>query len=584
MISPPPAVGVVAAFRLLLSGCGGELALAAGLSLASGVLDVVCMMALPFFLMFALSGGTHVQLPDWLARWGLSATPASLSWAIAILFLVRGAFAIAVGSRLAALAQEIRARIVARLAQSFASVSFERAATRSVDEAVSVATWHVSHFTESGVMSLLRLTLDLFTIAAILVFLLLVEPQFVLGTAAVLTAVGVLNFTLIRRVSDTNAHRQSVYETRLAQEVTLSLSAPREVRILKLDAHLRGRMAETLRHLVRTRAWFGAVYWLPRVIGELTLIGLAIGFMLRRSEGGADPLQVVSNLGVLAYAGVRLLPAFAQVLASVSQARAAGPSARALSAILSEPLPVPSGGMAALPSGPLRELALRHVTFRYASASRPSLHGVSLTLRAGESVGVMGPSGAGKSTLADLVMGLLVPTEGEIAVDGTSVTLSTPAWWDRVGFVAQIPFIANDTLRRNIAFGVPEADIDAARLDAAIRMAQLEQVVAKLAQGLETPLGERGGVLSGGQRQRVAIARALYRRCQLLILDEATSALDPQTEAEVIQAIARLKGEVTMLVIAHRATTLAACDRILELRDGRIVREDVSLMPSRSGT
>lgn len=563
-----PAPGRWGDFRVLLQGSGRDLAVAGALSVTSGALDIVCMTALPLFLVFALSGGTRSLMPAWIDG-AFPATASSLSLAIGLLFVLRGGFALFVGAHLATLSHKIRGRIVARLGESFARAPFERASTRPVSEGVSAATSLAVHFTETGVLPLLRLVLDVLTVLIVLAFLLFVEPGFVLGTGAVLLAVAALNLTLVRRTSDRRAKEHAELETQLVTEVSVLLSAPREVRILELGGYLRGQMAQILDALRPVRAWFGAVYWLPRVIGELTLVGLAIAFMLREGARGADATQVVSNLGVLAYAGIRLLPAFAQCLAGLTSVRSAFPSARLLVEQIEAPAAASSAGPP--PEGVLREIALTGIGLRYHGAAQDALSGVDLRIHAGESIGLVGPSGAGKSTLADLLMGLLSPTAGEIRVNGSPAVLCHPLWWRRVGFVAQVPFIANDTLRRNIAFGASGDAVDESRLERAVRMAQLEDVVARLPAGLDTRLGERGGALSGGQRQRVAIARALYRDCELLVLDEATSALDPDTEREVIAAIQALKGKVTMLVIAHRTSTLSGCDRILEVRNGKLI-------------
>lgn len=556
--------------RLLLQGCGRPLAGAVALALASSAFDILCMAALPVFLLYALSAGAELRLPEVIVEAVGRPSPLALALGIALLFLLRGAFALLVGAQLAARAQAVRARLVSRLAQSYAGAAFERAVTRPVADGVTAAAVHTHYFAENGVLALMRLALDLFTVIAVLAFLFVIEPRFVLGTLAVLAGVGTASYALVRRANDRHAARQTALEDRLAQQVAELLNAPREVRILGLGRYLGEGIDTTLREMVRIRAWFGTVYWVPRVLGELTLIGLAIAYLLGRATAGEAAAEVVSGLGVFAYAGVRLLPAFAQTLASLSTLRAALPGARRLASLLAEPPASPGPNAPPDSAAPLQRIELQDICFRYAGAAQPALDGVSLRLEAGQSLGLIGPSGSGKSTLADVIMGLLVPQSGELRVNGRPATLANPAWWKRVGFVAQVPFITNDTLRRNITFGMPDASVDEHRLAWAVRMAQLEPLVQSLPGGLDTPLGERGGALSGGQRQRVALARALYRRCELLILDEATSALDPETERLVAEAIGQLRGSVTLIVIAHRPSLLAGCDQILRVSAGRV--------------
>jgi ATP-binding cassette subfamily C protein len=198
------------------------------------------------------------------------------------------------------------------------------------------------------------------------------------------------------------------------------------------------------------------------------------------------------------------------------------------------------------------------------------LDDLSLVIRRGESVAIVGSTGAGKSTLINIVLGLLRPTAGAVTVDGRDLLQNLPAWRSKIGYVPQEIYLFDDTLRRNIALGREDAEIDAGKLAAAIRSAQLEDVVAALPLGLDTVVGERGVRLSGGERQRVAIARALYGEPELLVFDEATSALDNRTERELALAIDALQGGRTLVVIAHRLSTVRRCRRIVFLRQGRI--------------
>jgi ABC-type multidrug transport system fused ATPase/permease subunit len=188
-------------------------------------------------------------------------------------------------------------------------------------------------------------------------------------------------------------------------------------------------------------------------------------------------------------------------------------------------------------------------------------------------VGFVGPSGSGKSTLVDVVLGLLTPDAGQVQVDGIDIRKNLRAWQDQIGYVPQSIYLTDDTLRRNVAFGLPDGEIDEAAVWRAIRAAQLEEFVAGLPTGLDTLVGERGIRLSGGQRQRIGIARALYHDPAVLVLDEATSALDTATERGVMQAVNALQGSKTILIVAHRLSTVAQCHRLFRLELGRIAGE-----------
>lgn len=219
-----------------------------------------------------------------------------------------------------------------------------------------------------------------------------------------------------------------------------------------------------------------------------------------------------------------------------------------------------------------RELLVDHVTFGYPNGEEIVLNNVELKVGKGQSVALIGPSGAGKTTLADLILGLLKPSEGKIMMDGTDIE-DLDDWSRIIGYVPQTMYLIDDTIKYNIAFGEEEKDIDEERVWEALRIAQLDTYIRGLKDGIHTKVGELGVRFSGGQRQRLAIARALYRNPDILVLDEATAALDNETEAEVMKAIEALQGYKTLIIVAHRLTTVRKCDIIYEVKDGKVVRK-----------
>lgn len=315
------------------------------------------------------------------------------------------------------------------------------------------------------------------------------------------------------------------------------------------------------------------VQQLPRLWLELLAVAGLSTLVLTMLVQGRNMANIVPVLGLFAVAAFRLMPSVNRVLSAVISLRYGLPVINTLhdEFKLSVPDPITHGNNGTLAFE--REIRLINITYTYPSAPAPALNGLSIAIQKSESVGFVGPSGSGKSTLVDVVLGLLTPNVGQVAVDGQDIQQNLRAWQNQIGYVPQSIYLTDDTLRRNVAFGLPDEQIDDAAVNRAIKAAQLDEFVASLPEGLENIVGERGVRLSGGQRQRIGIARALYHDPPVLVLDEATSALDTATERGVMQAVTALHGSKTILIVAHRLSTVERCDRLYRLEQGKISAE-----------
>ena len=312
----------------------------------------------------------------------------------------------------------------------------------------------------------------------------------------------------------------------------------------------------------------------PRFIIEAAAMAsiALIALLIADREGGLA--NAVPVLGAVALGAQRLLPLLQQVYHGWASVSAHHSVVSEVLALLE--LPIPAHASDELSAAPLPfhdKIAVRGVSFAYPSSRSSVLHDITLEIPRGSMLGLVGKTGSGKSTLADLIMGLIEPTEGHISIDGVLLTGTARRRWQRsIAHVPQAIFLADTTIERNIAFGVPPEQVDRLRVRSAAAAAQLHDFVASLAEGYETSIGERGIRLSGGQRQRLGIARAIYKQSPVLVLDEATSALDEATEAAVMTSLQALGEEGrTTFIIAHRLSTLSHCDLLVRLDEGRVV-------------
>src|SRR5688500_828685 len=308
----------LADLKLLLQGCFGRLAAAFAYFAASAGLDLVCMAILPIFGVLALApeSGAKLAVPG-LAIFGEIPGRAFAAGVVA-LFVLRAAFMLVVGSKMAQVAESVRQRIVSRLAAAQLASPYESALRRSLSEEITAAAQYSITFSQIVVQPLLRLMLDILTIVAVLAFVARLEPQIMLVAGAVFAVVGLTYFALIRSPVARQSRRMTDLQADLHHQLTQAFSSPREVRVYGLQRYFSHRIEENLRATAAAQARLGAVYWFPRALGELTIVGLAIAYMLLKGAAGAETTLVVSNLSVIAFAGLRLLPAFAQGMANVS--------------------------------------------------------------------------------------------------------------------------------------------------------------------------------------------------------------------------------------------------------------------------
>lgn len=432
-------------------------------------------------------------------------------------------------------------------------------------------TGEVGHFTIS-ILSATLLIAEIMVLFGISTLLVVVEP---LGAVLVITTLGLAGFSFHRftrgRILRWGEARQ-FHEGQRIQHLQQGLGSVKDIKLLgreddfirQYEIHNKGSAS-----MARRQNFLQA---LPRLWLEwLAIIGLATLIITMIAQGKAMEV-LIPTLGLFAASVFRLMPSMNRVLSSVQSLRYSLPAIDLLTEEIQSLRAVKQS--VCTTTLPLKkEIKIDYVSFQYPDTPVCAIKDLSVCIPVGSSVGFIGGSGAGKSTLIDVILGLLTPTQGQVLVDGVDIQPHLRAWQNQIGYVPQSIYLTDDTLRRNVALGLAEEKIDDQCVQAAIKAAQLEDFITSLPEGLNTQVGERGVRLSGGQRQRIGIARALYHDPPVLVLDEATSSLDTATEKGVMQAVSALKSTKTILIVAHRLTTVVNCDILYRMEQGRVVKE-----------
>jgi ABC-type multidrug transport system fused ATPase/permease subunit len=556
-----------------------QFVLLTGLMLVSSFVEVVSLGAvLPFIGILVAPDRTsnHPVFADMLQLWGFTSAnqlvlPLTVAFATAA--LIAGAiriFLLWASTRLAfATGSDLSIEVYRRTLYQPYRVHI----AQNSSEVISGITNKVNGVVAGVLLPSLILVSSLVLLLAIMIALIAINPM-VASLAAVSFGV---SYALIARMTHRRLRNNS---QRIAYEQTHVIKALQEglggIRDVLLDGaqpvycEIYRQADQPLRKAQGNNIFYGgSPRYVMEALGMVLIASLA--YTLSTQAGGiATALPV---LGALAVGAQRLLPALQQGYSSWASIAGNHASLADIVELLQQPLPTELLQPAPAPLHLQSTIRLDSVRFRYSSDAPWVLDGLNLTIHKGARVGFIGSTGSGKSTTLDLLMGLLIPTEGELFVDAVPINgNSARAWRQTIAHVPQNIYLADATLAENIAFGVPRSAIDLDRVRKAARQAQIADFIESSPQEYQAYVGERGIRLSGGQRQRIGIARALYKQAEVIVFDEATSALDTETERAVIEAIECLGEELTVLIVAHRLTTLKNCTQVIELADGKIKR------------
>lgn len=466
-----------------------------------------------------------------------------------------------------------------RLLASFMFAPYEYHLDKDRAGVVNSMVHNINKFSTS-LLALLRMLSELVVVVFLVILIFVASPVVFYVLSLSLSIILLLYMRLTRGEAVKWGELAVASNQGMLKSIQESIEGLKEIRSLGVEDSFINQLASAGKIAEQSALGLTRVSILPRYVlegGFVSIIVLLVIFFVNFEDNLS---QLIPLLALVGLAGLRLLPSLTIIVTSFSIVRFSFPAVKQVRDDLenTKPLRAEHGSTTITGNEQFDILSLRNVSFSYAQSNREIITNISLDVGRQQSIGIIGGSGAGKTTLIDLILCLLAPTKGEILVNGQSITRNPKHWWDMIAYIPQTPFLSDDTIRRNIALGIDESSIDEQRIDNAIASAQLQSFINQLPDGMNTVIGDRGIRLSGGQRQRIAIARAIYYDRQVFIFDEATSALDAKTESEIVKAIEVLQHSKTMIIIAHRMSTLAHCDRILEISNGHIV--EVPTLPA----
>lgn len=515
---------------------------------------------------------THIHLN------GIEQYLVVLSALIAVIYLVKNIYLSFLQNVILSFSYTIRMNLATRLLTTYMNEPYTFHLSKNIAEMQRCLQSDTSQFM-SLINSCLQLTVEMVTCLALAAYLFHTSHSITVVIGVLLLLCIGLFFMISKKVSSRLGRQNENYNAKLFQWINQSLGGIKELKILQREEYFIDSYKTNYKKLIWGARVNELIAALPKYIVEtVAMVGLVFAIIIKLLFGHGALETFIPQIAVFAVAAFRLLPSVGRVNAYINSIMYNKASLDMIYDDLKE-----------IDSEPVQEIewqekkekwiftkgvTVEHVSYHYPDSDVEVLHDISLEIPKGKTVALIGPSGAGKTTLADIILGLLPPVSGVVRMDQHNVYENLRSWREKLGYIPQSIYLSDDTIRNNVAFGIYEAQIDDNAIWKALEKAQLKEFVQGLENGLDTYVGDRGVRLSGGQRQRIGIARALYHDPEILVLDEATSALDSSTEQAVMESIESLQGLKTMIIIAHRLTTIKNADLVYEVSGGNVTLRD----------
>ena len=515
---------------------------------------------------------THIHLN------GIEQYLVVLSALIAVIYLVKNIYLSFLQNVILSFSYTTRMNLATRLLTTYMNEPYTFHLSKNIAEMQRCLQSDTSQFM-SLINSCLQLTVEMVTCLALAAYLFHTSHSITVVIGVLLLLCIGLFFMISKKVSSRLGRQNENYNAKLFQWINQSLGGIKELKILQREEYFIDSYKTNYKKLIWGARVNELIAALPIYIVEtVAMVGLVFAIIIKLLFGHGALETFIPQIAVFAVAAFRLLPSVGRVNAYINSIMYNKASLDMIYDDLKE-----------IDSEPVQEIewqekkekwiftkgvTVEHVSYHYPDSDVEVLHDISLEIPKGKTVALIGPSGAGKTTLADIILGLLPPVSGVVRMDQHNVYENLRSWREKLGYIPQSIYLSDDTIRNNVAFGIYEAQIDDNAIWKALEKAQLKEFVQGLENGLDTYVGDRGVRLSGGQRQRIGIARALYHDPEILVLDEATSALDSSTEQAVMESIESLQGLKTMIIIAHRLTTIKNADLVYEVSGGNVTLRD----------
>ena len=559
------------------------------LFLVSGFLDIVSLALVGPFIAFADEPSAAKQFIFWdyidEYIFNLSAITNEnvillLGLIIILTFLVKAITAYFIRLFIAKFSLRLECDLRSRLMKTYQNLPYLFHVTTNTASIIQCIYRYTSVFANGIVMPVLTLLAEIITILAILVLLSTTNILAVLSLLAITTLF--ITFYIVILKDKLYLMGKSVHEgeENIIKGIQQSFDGYKEISILGKKKYFYEIIKKNADRIFLMGSRFHAYQIMPRYLIELTMVTFIVFFVILLTKNATNTQNALPVLGIFVAASLRIIPSINQIVRSINQIKNSIYAASRLLSDLKEIDKFHKDRDLNIKENKdtferFEELNIKSIDFSYPGTNDKAIKNISLNIKQGECIGIIGKTGSGKTTLIDIMLGFLNPSNGDILANNTPIKNDLKSWMTLTAYIPQSIFLIDDTIKKNIALGIEDSEINLEMIKKSLSMSRLDSFVENLPEKIETVIGERGMRLSGGQRQRIALARAFYFQRQIIVMDEATSSLDNETEKEVIDSINRMKRKITMLVIAHRLSTVKNCDYIYKIEDGEIIESGI---------